>query len=129
MLACLALFAGSAAHVQADSATDAMAVPAILPGERAFVACAGCHSLASDAPHKVGPNLYGLRGRRAASRPDFTYSPELAASGIVWGPETLATWIVAAEHLVPGTWMLYDNVLRSAEVPALVDYILRQEDH
>jgi cytochrome c len=95
-----------------------------LDGEQTFAACAACHSLAPGAPHKVGPNLYGLAGRRAASQPGYRYSPALRASGLTWNRGTLTTWIVATEALVPGNWMLFHSPLAPAEVPRLVDYIL-----
>jgi len=95
-----------------------------LDGEQAFAACAACHSLAPGAPHKVGPNLFGLAGRRAASQPGYRYSPALEASRLTWNRGTLTTWIVATEALVPGNWMLFHSPLAPAEVPRLVDYIL-----
>ena len=98
-----------------------------LDGEQAFAACAGCHSLAPGAPHKVGPNLHGLAGRRAASQPGYRYSPALQASGLTWNRGTLTTWIVATEALVPGNWMLFHSPLAPAEVPRLVDYILSRQ--
>ena len=94
-----------------------------LSGEQAFAACAGCHSLAPDAPHRVGPNLHGVVGSAAASRPDYAYSPALTDSGIQWSREYLFAWIAGSEHLVPGSWMLYDNILRPEEVQALIDYL------
>jgi len=98
-----------------------------LDGEQAFAACAACHSLAPGAPHKVGPNLYGVAGRRAATQPGYRYSPALEASGLTWNRGTLTTWIVATEALVPGNWMLFHSPLAPAEVPRLVDYILSRQ--
>ena len=96
-----------------------------LSGEQAFVACQGCHSLDAEAGHAVGPNLAGLNGRKAGSADEFAYSPALKASGIEWGEATLTGWILSAEGMVPGTWMLYHNHLEANEVESLVAYILR----
>ena len=98
-----------------------------LTGAQLYSACVACHSLERGEPHKVGPNLFGLAGRRAGSLADFDYSPALAESDIVWSKSALIGWMLAAEHLVPGTWMLYHNHLEPAELDLLADYILAQQ--
>ena len=95
-----------------------------ISGERAFLACAGCHSLKAGAPHGVGPNLHDLAGRPAGSVEGFAYSPALQAANLTWDAGTLTAWIVQTEHLVPGTWMLYHNHLEPEEVSRLVEYLL-----
>ena len=94
-----------------------------LNGEQAFAACAGCHSLEAGAPHKVGPNLHGIVGSVAATREGYSYSPALTASGIEWTREYLFAWIAGSEQLVPGSWMLFENLLQPEEVQALIDYL------
>jgi len=94
-----------------------------LNGRELFVVCQACHSINSDASHKVGPNLYGIINQKAASRSDFTYSEALKNSGLVWSKGALTGWIMGTETMVPGTWMLYHNHLTSAEATQLVEYI------
>jgi cytochrome c len=114
--------ANQAAPVRQEAAD---AVPAVqLSGAELFaVACQACHSIAPEAPHRVGPNLYGIVGQAAASREGFSYSPALQQSGLTWNKADLMAWIVAPESLVPGTWMLYHNVLTGDEVPRLIEYL------
>jgi len=54
----------------------------------AAVALAAPTATASDreagVPHKVGPNLHDVVGRRAGTSEGFRYSEALAQSGIVW---------------------------------------------
>lgn len=97
-----------------------------LDGATLFIACAGCHSLAPDAPHGVGPNLYALDGRRAGSSEGFAYSPALQDSAIIWSRDSLRAWIMTSETMAPGTWMLYHNPLQADEVARLVDYIMAE---
>jgi cytochrome c2 len=94
-----------------------------LSGEQAFAACAACHSLSADSDGKIGPSLRGVLGRDAAALPGYNYSPALRDSGLRWTRENLLAWIAACEYRVPGTWMLYDNVLTGEEASALIDYL------
>lgn len=94
-----------------------------LSGEQAFAACSGCHSLGAGQEHKVGPNLAGVVGRKAAQSPGYTYSPALQNSELVWSRENLFAWLAASEALVPDSWMLYANVLEPEELMALIDFL------
>jgi len=117
------------AEQPAEQAPDAQSSESIekaatLGGEELFViACQGCHDISPGAAHRVGPNLYGIVGKAAASAEGFQYSGALAQSGLTWTRANLGAWIVAAETVVPGTWMLYQNILEANEIAALVDYI------
>jgi cytochrome c len=118
----IALLAPAAACLAADT-QQASGDTDGLSGEQAFAACSACHSLSPGAAHKVGPSLAGVFGRRAATAPDYAYSPALKASGLVWTRENLFVWIAGSEAMVPGSWMLYHNQLRADEVMALIDYM------
>ena len=87
------------------------------------VACQGCHNITEAAPHRIGPNLFGIVGQTAASQEGYQYSPALRESGLTWTKANLTAWVVATESMVPGTWMLYHNVLDAEELPALIEYI------
>ncbi len=64
--------------------------------------CSGCH--APDRNH-VGPALAGVVGRRAGSEPGYPYSAALAASHLIWSPDTLERWLAGPQALVPGAAM------------------------
>jgi cytochrome c len=105
-------------------ATSSPVEPVSLSGADLFtVACQACHSIAPDAPHRVGPNLYGIIDQPAASQAGFSYSEALQQSGLAWNKANLMAWVVAPESLVPGTWMLYHNVLAGDELTRLIGYI------
>jgi len=99
-----------------------------LSGAEIFaLTCQGCHNIEAGLPHRVGPNLSGILGQPAASQAGFAYSPALQAAGLSWSRANLEAWVVAAETLVPGTWMLYHNELQPDEVTLLINYI--EQEH
>ena len=105
------------------------AIPSVslTSGEQLFFVCESCHSLNEvGRGYKIGPNLYGILGRSAASREDYDFSEELKQSGIIWTRESLIAWIVSTETMVPGTFMLYENFLNAQEVNSLVNYMIEK---
>ncbi len=123
----------AAMNQEPDPSVEAAAVSSLpdgeLDGEALYLACIGCHSLADGAPHKVGPNLFGIGGQVAGTRAEFNYSAplvEAGQSGLVWNQGTLIGWIMMTAGMLPGTWMLYHNVLKPDEVQRVVGYILDQ---
>ena len=108
---------------------DVEAIPSVslTSGGQLFFVCESCHSLNEvGREYKIGPNLYGILGRSAASGEDYNFSEELKRSGIIWTRESLIAWIVSTETMVPGTFMLYENFLNAQEVNSLVNYMIEK---
>ncbi|MEO8778125.1 MAG: c-type cytochrome [Rhodanobacter sp.] len=72
---------------------------------RVFATCAACHTRTPGGPHRFGPNLHNLIGRKAGTAEGFAYSPALRDSGIVWNAQTLDEYLAAPTRRVPGTRM------------------------
>jgi cytochrome c2/cytochrome b561 len=74
--------------------------------------CGFCHTYKKNGKTKAGPNLYAIFGQRAASVPNFHFSPALAAkrnAGMVWDDETLDRFLANPDSFVPGTTMVVSS--------------------
>ena len=79
-------------------------------GQRAFGACAACHSLRPDE-NMTGPSLAGLWNRKAGTLASFSrYSPAMKSADIEWNDKTLDEWIDDPQHLVPGNEMMFAGI-------------------
>lgn len=84
--------------------------------------CQACHTATAGQPSRIGPNLAGVVGRKAASAPAFNYSPALKASGLTWTRANLDRYLSGPARMVPGTRMavaLTDNAQRAALITYL----------
>jgi cytochrome c len=103
-----------AANAQTDSAA----------GQAAFRSnCAVCHMAVSNGHTLIGPNLFGVVGRHAASTPGFAYSPAMQHSGITWTTSEIATFIQAPSRTVPGTRMTFAGVHNPQQADAIAAYL------
>ena len=66
--------------------------------------CRTCHTT-NEGDNRLGPSLYGVVGREAASLPDFAYSSALANADLVWDEETLDRFIENPDSVVSGNNM------------------------
>jgi len=103
------------------AAQPALAAPA--PKPPAFAVCGVCHKVAAGEKSGIGPNLWGVAGRKAGTLPGFTYSPAMKASNIVWTRDKIATYIADPKKMVPGTKMIYAGQKDPKVAAAIADYV------
>jgi len=118
----LALLAGPA--VRASDLDARIAAANLKRGQLLFLVCKGCHDLEAGVPHKVGPNLHGVVGRRAGTSGGFRYSEPLVQSGIVWTPETLDRFIRQPGAMVRGNGMAFAGIANDADRASLIAWML-----
>jgi cytochrome c len=79
----------------------------VASGRALFSRCAACHTADKGGPNGLGPNLYGVVGRKAGSKKDFSYSNAMRNSGIVWTNQKLDAYITHPADIVPGNRMAF----------------------
>ena len=109
----------------AISAPPRAADPAVR-GKILFLRCASCHDVSAEKSAKIGPNLYGVIGRPAASLEGFAYSPALKAQNFVWDAANLDRWLTNPNAVAPGTMMTFAGVETAADRAAIIEYLERQ---
>jgi cytochrome c len=92
-------------------------------GEQLSQTCGICHKFDKDTGNGLGPNLFGIVGRKAASLPDFAYSDALKASKIIWTTDNLAKWVAGPVKMVPGTKMVFPGMTSKDDIANLIAYL------
>jgi cytochrome c len=100
-----------------------MANADIKRGETLYFQCRACHSMNEGGPHKVGPNLWGVFGRKAGEAPGFTYSDAVKNSDIVWSAETISAWLEQPADYLPGNIMVFVGVKKPQDRANLIAYL------
>jgi len=126
---CCGALALATARVRAEGDGDAMdryADANLRRGQLLFIQCKACHEVAEGAPHKVGPNLHGIFGRRAGTAPGFEgYSEAVKSLDIVWTPAVMESWLARPGDVAPGLKMAFAGVPNEADRIMLVAYLLK----
>jgi cytochrome c len=112
-----------AAAAMVLTASHAQAADAV-KGKMQFGPCTACHTVDPAKPDLVGPNLFGIVGKKAATiRKGYAYSPALKASGLVWDEKTLDAWLKSPATLVPKTKMEYVGMTRAETRANVIEYL------
>ncbi|ESQ92912.1 hypothetical protein ABAC460_01305 [Asticcacaulis sp. AC460] len=116
-LALAALVAVMASPVLADDVADGQVVFKQM--------CGACHTATAGGKAGIGPNLFGVVGRKIGSAPGFKYSKPLtadAAAGTKWTKDSISTFLAAPQKAKPGTAMAI-SVKDEAKRAKLVAYL------
>ena len=97
-------------------------------GEEVAKKCGLCHNFEKGGPNMIGPNLYGVLGRKVASHEGYEYSDALKAKGGTWDYESIDKMITNPAEYVPGTKMAIFPGLPDAQDRADVLLFLRTKN-
>jgi cytochrome c len=89
--------------------------------------CAICHTFDKGGPNLIGPNLYGVIGRKVASHEGYEYSDALKAKGGTWDYAMIDHMIENPNAFAPGTKMALFPGLPDAKERADVILFLREK--
>jgi cytochrome c len=90
--------------------------------------CGVCHLArndmsTNDAATKIGPNLYGVVGRKAGSVPHFRYSAAMHDSGVIWTSDMLRRYAHAPQKTIPNVRMSFPGLPNQTDADDVVAYL------
>lgn len=71
----------------------------------------------------MGPNLFGVVGRKPATSPGFAYSRAMQRKVGVWAPAELDRFLADPAGLAPGNAMPVGPVASAADRKAIIAYL------
>jgi cytochrome c len=81
------------------------------------------HPAISDLAMRIGPNLWGVVGRKAGTAQHFRYSAAMVQSGIVWTPDRLRPYIHEPQKTIPNIRMSYQGEPDLKKVDDIIAYL------
>ncbi|HEX3430373.1 MAG TPA: cytochrome c family protein [Rhizomicrobium sp.] len=88
-----------------------------------FSRCAICHSNSKGGPNKLGPNLFGVVGRKAGTYPGFSYSAAMQHAGFAWTAAKLNDYLANPQKVVPGNDMPFAGIPDAGQRAHIVAYL------
>jgi len=85
--------------------------------------CATCHSAAKGGAPILGPTLYGVVDRPAASIKGFGYSTAMKTAGLTWSADELRIYLPSPGKVVSGTKMTFAGLKNPSQVDDLIAYL------
>lgn len=95
-------------------------------GEAVFKKCVSCHTIDSGGANGIGPNLYGVMGKKHGHLPGFAYSPGMLAKPGVWDFEAMNDWLKSPKRYVDGTKMSFAGLSKGEDRANVIAYINAQ---
>jgi len=119
----LALIAAGALIALVAAADDPTAGCNARRGRNVFMKCQPCHSAKAGGPHVVGPNLYGVIGRKAGTAPGYKYSGVFRQVNFTWERVNLDLYLQDPARFVGDNWMPFAGLKRAEDRQAVICYL------
>ena len=103
------------------AASPALAAPA--PQPASFAMCAVCHKTGAAEKSMLGPNLFGVGGRKAGATA-FNYSPAMKAAKLNWTKNNLIKFVADPRGTVPGNRMAFAGIKDPKKAEEVANYLM-----
>jgi len=118
--------AAFAPAVAQDAAVGLIATAEPDESKRLFLRCKACHSVDKNGARSMGPNLWGIVGKKKASVKGFNYSPALKKLSGEWDYESLSKFIENPRVYAPGTRMGFAGLKDPRQRAGVIAYLRLQ---
>ena len=81
------------------------------------------HTYNKDHDHRIGPNLYGMFGRKAGAILDYDFSDAWKKADFIWTDQTLDTYLKAPHKMIPNNRMPFNGLSKPDDRRALITYM------
>ncbi len=95
--------------------------------EELVATCHTCHTFLEDESSGLGPNLWGVVGRKVAGQNDFAYSDALRRIDSDWSKQTVKQFLLDPQAYAPGTAM-QRIPMTETEADEIVDFLANLRD-
>jgi len=92
-------------------------------GEKVFKKCSACHMISSGGKNMIGPNLWGVIGRKAGSVSDYKYSKAMIAYSKEWTFEEMNAYLTKPQAYVKGTKMAFAGLRKEKDRASVILYM------
>ncbi len=104
-------------------AGEPLVKPSTERGKIIYRKCIHCHTIAQNGKHRIGPNLFGIFGRKAGSLASFDYSKAWKRADFIWTERTLDRYLIAPRKMIPYNRMPFDGISLRQDRADLIAYL------
>jgi len=99
-------------------------------GKKVYQRCIACHTIDKRGEHRVGPNLYGIIGRRAGGDPTYgNYSEAMQNSEIILDYKNLDLYLENSKLLIPKNRMAHGRMANPQERADIIQFLRVYHDN
>lgn len=92
-------------------------------GAAIFKQCAACHDLKADGKNKVGPNLFGIVGKKSGQAAGFAYSQTMKNLNITWDEANIDKYLTDVKAMVPNGKMAFAGLKNPDDRKAVIEHL------
>ena len=102
---------------------DLLAMGDVAHGEKVFKKCSACHMINDGGKNMIGPNLWGVIGRKAGSIGDYKYSKAMIAYAKEWSFEEMNAYLIKPQAYIKGTKMAFAGLRKEKDRASVILYM------